>query len=255
MSNDCIECGHEERFFDGEQCNFIIDVLTDRACGHKCSTFPASVVTVDSETVLRQVEAAAVAGIELPPSVLLGLKSIAKHIASGGEREEIERRATCALIESVRTRESAASAPTPREQWLLADVSSIGRMKIDVHQYDELRALARRLADMRLTPTTGRATTPERVAGDAVTRAIDAMRTTQRLFNLPSGHILMTACVELEKLADAPDKGEVARRAAEKFVCSVDAANPIRHLLMRDMNTAEVAAVALIIEGELKGEK
>jgi hypothetical protein len=37
---------------------------------------------------------------------------------------------------------------------------------------------------------------------EALNQAIDAMRVTQRLFGLENGHILMSACKNLEQQAD-----------------------------------------------------
>lgn len=66
----CPGCGHEQRFFDGEQCNFIVDTATDKACGHKC-----------------KVEAPAVAGTPLTWDLVL---SIARGCADygGGYRSD-----------------------------------------------------------------------------------------------------------------------------------------------------------------------
>lgn len=51
----CVECGHELRFFDGEQCNFIVDTASDKACGHKC---PAPEAPAVAETCLAISETA-----------------------------------------------------------------------------------------------------------------------------------------------------------------------------------------------------
>jgi hypothetical protein len=77
---------------------------------------------------------------------------VANHcadLAPAGERNEEEwvKQNPEAQLESVAGElVSREAAITARERWLLHDASSLGRQTIQTEQYDELRALARRLA-------------------------------------------------------------------------------------------------------------
>lgn len=59
----------------------------------------------------------------------------------------------------------------------------------------------------------------------------------------------LIAEAEMEGTVGQPVKTveALARDVAENLICKTDQANPIRHLLIRDLNSAEVAAVATLL--------